>query len=248
MYKVPFHIKAHVNRIVREYELLLQQGHKVALQMFKNNRILYGLETTEYCIKSARHFRYLLDSQDDYLTSETEEEFRRKVYNKIQEFYNPLSKEAIYRIERSCYCQDQLKTALQSAKRKPSLKAEAKLISSFISNACVQNWSKEDEAIVHKEFKLVKTEEAFEKLINGHGKYPTIEITHNGEYDCNYIRIAFQSLDIPTIYKKRSQFKELRNFWNTHFDLDNIDLDFTIFNMWNNIAETGIYHVYIPKN
>ena len=68
MYKVPTHVKTQVNRIIREYEILVHQGHKIALQVFRNNRMYFGVETTEYFLESVKHFRKLLDNQGEYLS------------------------------------------------------------------------------------------------------------------------------------------------------------------------------------
>lgn len=247
MYNVPPHIKAHVHRIIREYELLLHQGHKIALQLFRDNRMYSGAETTEYFLKSVRHFRKLLDTQEEYLSSRTEEEFRRKVYQKICEFYKPLSERAILRITRSTTCQEQLERALRFAKKDISLASDAKFLSWFVSNACVTNWCPADEAIIHKEFKLIKTEEAFEKLLSGKEKYPTIEITLDGTAPYTHFRIALQTMDIEACYRKQSRVREYRDFWDNYHNIEEFDTDYKIFNMWNNISETGIYYVYIPQ-
>ena len=244
MYNVPVHIKAHINRIIREYELLLYQGHKIALQLFRNGRIYSGLETTQYYLDSARHFRELLDTQKEYLSSKTEEEFRKKVYKKICEFYTPLSEKAILRITNSSECQEQLERALRTAKKAQSTYSDAKLISWFISNACTQNWCLEDEAIHHKVFRLIKTETAFEKLLSDQN---TIEITQASTTHYTKFRIAFQIIDIETGYRKQSKIREYRNFWENSHNIEEFETDLAIFNLWNNITETGIYYVYIPK-
>ena len=247
MYKVPPHIKAHVNRIIKEYEILVHQGHKIALQLFRDNRMYSGIETTEYFLKSARHFRALLDTQGEYLASQTEEDFRRKIYRKICEFYKPLSEVAILRITNSTVCQGQLEDALRAAKKSPNYCSEAKFISWFISNACTQHWCDADETIYHKEFKLVRSEEAFEKLVSAQGKYPTFEITQSGKFPCSHFRIALQKFSIEDCYRKQSKLREYRNFWESSHNIEEFSTDCEIFNMWNNITETGIYYVYIPQ-
>ena len=247
MYKVPPHIKAHVSRIVREYEVLVHQGHKIALQFYRDNRIYSGTETTEYVLKTAKHFRKLLDTQDEYLQSQTEEEFRRKVYLKIHEFYKHLSEIAILRITRSSVCQGQLEEALRAAKKSPALYPEAKFISWFISNACTQHWCDADENIICKEFRLVRSEEAFEKLINGTGKFPTVEITHEGQAPCSCFRVALQKLSIEDCYRKQSRMREYRTFWENAHNIDAFSTDYEIFNLWNNVFETGVYYVFFPE-
>ena len=94
MYKTPTHIKEHVNRIIKEYEILLQQNHAIALQLFLDNRIYSGIETTEYFLKSARHFHKLLDSPCEYLAAKTEEDLNDWInaFNRMKEQYeNKLS-------------------------------------------------------------------------------------------------------------------------------------------------------------
>lgn len=246
MYKVPNHIKAHVRRIIREYEILLEQGHKITLQLFRDNRIYSGVETTEYYLKSVRHFLKLLETQDEYLEAQTEEEFQKKVYKKICEFYKPLSEIAVLRITNSVECQGQLKEALQDVKKISCFHSDARSISVFISHADVRNWCLEDQAVHNKIFKLVRTEEEFEKLLNCQGKSSTVEITQAGINPCIYFRMALQVMDIEDCYRKKNRIREYRNFWNSCHNIEEFDTDYKIFNMWNNITETGIFYVYIP--
>lgn len=247
MYNVPQHIKSHVTRIIQEYEILVHQGHKIALQIFKDNHMYSGVETTEYFLKSAKHFRELLDTQKEYLISQTEEEFRKKVYFKICEFYKPLSETAVMRITNSSKRQGQLEEALRSAKKDPILYHEAKFISYFISNACVQHWCDDDKTLTHKEFKLVRSEDAFEKILNNQSNYPAIEITQLGQIPFSNFRIALQKLSIEDCYRKQSKLREYRNFWESSHNIEEFSTDCEIFNMWNNVSETGFYYVYFSK-
>ena len=247
LYTVPTHIKAQVNRIVREYEILVHQGYKIALQIFRDNHLYSGVETTEYFLKSVKHFRKLLDTQDEYLSSKSEEEFRRKIYLKICEFYAPLSETAHLRITHSTKCQGQLEEALRAAKKDPTLNHEAKYLSAFISNACIKHWCDEDATICYKEFKLVRSEEAFEKLVQNQGKYPVIEITQSGKIPFSHFRIALQKLSIEDCYRKQSKWREYRNFWEHSHNIEEFQTDCEIFNLWNNISETGVYYVYFPE-
>lgn len=246
MHKVPSHIKAHVNRIVREYEILVHKGYKITLHVFKDNRLYSGVETTEYFLKSVKHFRKLLDTQEEYLAIPDEENFRKAIYLKICEFYKPLSQTAIQRITNSSVCQGQLEDALRFAKRDPLYCSEAKFISCFISNACTQHWCDADETIIHKEFKLVRSEEAFEKLISGQGKYPIFEITQSGPFPFTRFRVALQKFSIEDCYRKQARLREYRNFWEGPHNIEEFSTDCEIFNLWNNISETGVYYVYFP--
>lgn len=246
MYQVPTHIKAHVRRIVREYELLLHQGHIIALQISEKNKIYFGLETTKRYLNAAIHFRELLDTQEDYLASKTEEEFRKKVYEKICEFYKPLSEKAILRINNSTECQAQLEAALRTAKRRSSSCSDAKFLTSFISNACTLNWCSEDKDVQRKSFKLIKSEKDFENLLSNE-KHPAIEITETGNFPYTHFRIALQTFDIEDIYRKRAKLHSYREFWDGVHNVEEFDTDLKIFNLWNNVAKIGIYYVYIPK-
>lgn len=247
MYTVPTHIKAHVNRIIREYEILVHQGHKIALQIFRNNRMYSGVETTEYFLETVKHFRKLLDTQEEYLICQTEEEFRKKVYFKICEFSKPLSEKAILRITHSYTCQGQLEDALRAARKDPNLYHEAEFISWFISNGCTEHWSDVDETIIHKEFKLVRSKETFEKIVSGKGKYPTVEITQSGKIPFAHFRVAMQKFSIEDCYRKQSKRREYHDFWERPHNIEEFSTDCDIFNLWNNVSETGVYYVYFPK-
>lgn len=248
MYQVPCHIKLHVDRIIKEYEKLYRQGYKICLQMLRGNRIYSGLETTEYCLNSVKHFRRLLDNPEGELFTGTETDIRKKIYLKICEFYKPLSQEAICRITHSVDCQGQLERALQAAKKDPSTAEDAKKLSCFIANGRVLNWGQCDEHINSKVFKLVKSEDAFEKLLSRTDEDTTVEITQISISPYTKIRVALQTIDIPTMYRKQVRVREFKNFWEGYHAPDEFDIEYTIFNMWNDITETGIYYVYIPKN
>lgn len=247
MYKVPAHIKSHVDRIIKEYELLYTQGHKVALQFLRGNRLYSGIETTKYCLDSIKNFKALLNHPTGELFSGTEFEIQKKIYQKIYEFYKPLSPDAICRITHDVICQGQLEDAIKVARKNPTIHEDAVRISKFISNGRTTSWSESDEKVNRKIFKLVKTEELFEALLNRTGKDTTIEITSESNNPCSQIRIAFQYLEIPSIYRKQARYRVYKEFWEAPHSIEDFDLDFAIFNMWNDITETGIYYVYIPQ-
>ena len=244
MYNVPPHVKSLVNRLVRKYEILVHQGHKMALQLFIDNHMYSGVETTQYFLRSVQYFRTLLGTQTDYLASKTEEEFRRKVYLKICEFCKPLSETAVLRINNSSICQGQLEDAIRLAKKIPTSYSDAKYLSWFISNACTQHWCDADQSIVHKEFKLVKSEKDFEALISSQIKNPAFEITQSGSVPCTQMRIALKKRNIEECYRKQSKIREYRNFWETAHNIETFSTDCAVFNLWNNISETGTYYVY----
>ena len=247
-YTIPAHIKLHVNRLVREYEILYHGGHKIALQVFEDSKLLSGIETTELYLNRVRNFRKLLDTQDDKsIFSGTEDEVRRKIYLKINEFYAPLSEKAIRRVINTTDTQEQLDRALRRAKKNPAISADAKNLSWFISNACTHNWCELDATVKHKVFKLVQSEEAFEKLLARQNTPPIVEITQKGVIPYTTFRIAFQFIDIHERYKKQSKVREFNNFWESHSNVDTFDIDCQVFHMWNNISDTGVYYAYIPK-
>ena len=247
MHQVPQHIKHHVDRIIREYQRLCNQGHKVALQLYRNNRIYSGVETTKYYLDEVRKFRKLLDQPKGSMFIGPEMEVNKRIYNKICEFYKPLSPQAIKRITCSTSCQGQLEDALRSAIKKPHLAADIKHLTWFITNANTLSWNHIDENVVHKQFKLVRTESAFEKLFSTASAAPLVEITETGSFHVSNIRIAVQIKDIEAIYRKQNKLREYKNFWNSAVKIDEFDLEHTVYNMWNNVAETGIYYVYIPE-
>lgn len=248
MHQVPAHIKQLVDRIITEYERLCRQGHKIALQMYRNNRIYSGTETTKYYLEEVRKFRKLLDKPTGSMFVGHEMDVNKRIYKRICEFYKPLSPTAIKRITCSTSCQGQLEDALYSARKKPYLAADLKHLSWFITNGNTVSWNHIDENVQHKYFKLVRTESAFEKLFSTKSAAPLVEITKIGSFECSHIRIALQIQDIEAIYRKQSKFREYKNFWSTATNIDEFELEHTIYNLWNDVAETGIYYVYIPES
>lgn len=246
MYHVPNHIKEHVDRIIGEYVLLYRSGFKIALQMYRDNRVYSGIETTQYCLNEVRKFRKLLDNPTGSMFVGPESEVNKRIYNKIREFYAPLSPEAIKRITHTTKCQDQLEKALYSARRVPTLANDAKHLSWFIENGRTLSWNQTDEEVHHKHFKLIKDESFLDKLFSD-SSCPTIELTTNGDFPYSHIRIVLQIQDVETIYRKQSKIREYKNFWNSASKIEEFDLDYIVFNLWNNVATTGIYYVYIPE-
>ena len=247
MHQVPAHIKQLVDRIITEYERLCRQGHKIALQMYRNNRIYSGTETTKYYLEEVRKFRKLLDKPTGSMFVGDEMDVNKRIYKKICEFYKPLSPTAVKRITCSTSCQGQLEDLLYSAKRNPLLAADLKHLTWFIYNGNTVSWNHIDENVQRKYFKLVRNEEAFGKLFSTASAAPLVEITHTGSFDCSKIRIALQIQDIEAIYRKQSKLREYKNFWSNATNIDEFELEHTVYNLWNDVAETGIYYVYIPK-
>lgn len=247
MNQIPIHIKKHVDRIIREYELLYRQGYKISLQFMKGNRLYSGLETTKYYLDEIKNFRKQLNNPEGDFFTGTDFEIQKRIYKKICEYYKPLSPNAICRITHDVVCQGQLDLAIRAAKKNLSTFKDAVQISSFISNGCVLNWGECDERVNRKIFKLIKTEESFETLLNQAEKNSLVEITNESDVPYSQIRVAFQFLEIPALYRKKSRYREYRNFWEAPHTVEEFDLDHTIFNMWNDMTETGIYYVYIPQ-
>ena len=246
MYCVPPHIKEHVDRIIDEYVLLHRSGFKIALQMYRENRVFSGIETTEYCLNQVRKFRKLLDNPTGSMFIGPESEVNKRIYKKICEFYTPLSPEALKRISCTTKCQGQLVKNLQAAKAIPELANDAKHLSWFITNGRTTSWNHTDENVYRKHFKLIKDETFLDKLLSD-SSCPSVELTTTGNFPYTHIRIVLQIQDIETIYRKRAKMRQYKNFWDSAKVIDDFELDFIVFNMWNDVATTGIYYVYIPE-
>lgn len=245
MYTVPYHIISHVNRIIREYEILYLKGHRIAIQLIRGNQIYSGKETTAYYLKTVTEFKDLLmHPQGDFFNG-TEEEIRKRIFEKICEFYKPLSDDAVKRITHSVETQGQLDQALKRALKDPNMVFDARLVTKFVTKSYARSWCDADENLHRKVFKLIQSEDAFEKLFRDD---TTMEITHKGPVPFTSFRMAVQIMDIPSIYRKQIRMREYNSFWEGLRSIDDFDTEYTIFNLWNNITETGIYYVYIPKN
>lgn len=244
---VPTNVKNLVKRIRKEYEDAYDGGEEFSLQIMVGDTIYSGRETTKIYLRGVDRFIILLDSQEGDIFCGTDDDVRCKIYLQIQEFYKPLSEVAVKRATREIDRQGQLMTALYRAKKKPDLVEDARAITWFINHAYRLDFGEEDSGVEKKLFKLITKEDEFEKLFEKSDSIKELfsqKVIPNGK-----IRVAFQRFSVQDLYKKKMISRKLRTFWESQIDnQENFDTAFAAFNLWNDVAETGIYYIYVPEN
>lgn len=242
---VPEHVKNRVDRIIAEYEKMLKQKVAIFNQVTANGINYYGVDTTKYYVEHLKEFRKELDEQKSPLFTGTQEEIQQKIYCYIEDFYEALSMNSIYEVNRNIFTQKQLMKALRRAKKNSEFAEEARMLMHVIETAKISSWGQDDESYDTKYFKLVHSEEKFEQIIeNAKPNLRGWELTPGSFDQFKHIRVAFVEVPFHEQYRKKSIYRAFksnrknRNFFNGMNK---------VFDFWNNITRTCIYYVYIPQ-
>lgn len=241
---VPDHVKELVDRLVAEYEKAYEAGDIFYTRLTVGDRVLLGRETTQYYLDCVKSFRKNLDSEDGHLFKGDSKEVIKKIYHMIIFYYEHLSIDAINRIKNVVECQGQLYTALAKAKKIDSLKADAESMMKFIDSAAFSSWGQMDSCVERRKFVLVKNEEKFEGLLRAE---EVEELTPGTIEPFLRIRVAFEEISVKELYRKKNILRKYLVFWHKYGTAENADEYFKILNLWNNIAKTAIYYVYVPN-
>lgn len=242
---IPEHVKNRVERIIVEYEKLLKQKRPIFHKVSANGVDYYGVDTTRYYVEHLKEFRKELDEQKSPLFTGTQEEIQAKIKRYIEDFYDALSKDAIYEVKRNVFVQKQLMKTLRKVKRDTELANEATMLLQVINTAKTSSWGQDDEYFDTKYFKLVHSEEEFEKIIEKakpglHGW----ELTPGTIEPFKHIRVAFVEVPFHEQYRKKGIYRayqtnsKKRDFWYGENE---------VFDFWNDITHTCTYYVYIHQ-
>lgn len=242
---IPEHVKNRVDRIIAEYEKLLKQNRAIFHKISVNGVDYSGVDTTKYYVEHLKAFRKELDEQKGHLFTGTPEEIQASIKRYIEDFYDALSMEAIYEVNRNVFIQKQLMKALRKAKRDPELANEVTMILQVINTAKTSSWGQDDESFDTKYFKLVHSEEAFEQIVEkAKPNYIGWELTPGTIEPFKHIRVAFVEIPFREQYRKKGIYRtyksksKKRTFWYG---------ENKVFDFWNDITRTCTYYVYIPQ-
>lgn len=242
---IPECVKTKVDKLIAEYEKILKRGEAIYAQVTWNGVDYFGADTTKCHLEILRQFRKDLDEQKSSLYSESEEEIQRQIYLRVCDFFEPLSCKAIEEVTHDVTVQKQLGKALRKAARNEEMGWEAKSLLAMIKDAKHSCWSQDDEHINRKIFKLVKTEEEFNRLFAPEQKGRVEELTPGEINPFKNIRVAFSAIPFRTQYRKKGIWRTY-DFRRRH-DRDFFDGAHKVFNFWNDVTETAIYYVYVPE-
>lgn len=236
---IPEHVKKTVDLIIEEYEKSYRKGECFYSKIESGNNIYVGKETTWYCLEKAKVFREELEIQKSNLFKERDFKVIIQIWSEIQRMYDPLGYEAIARITGNISCQDQLTKALKRARKKEDSE-EAKEILNFIETAHTISWSQEDENIKKRIFKLVKTSDELNQILE---RDSVVELTNPGKK----IRIMLEEISLAEQYRSKRIVRSYKNSLKFFYG-EALSSAYKAFNFWNDITEKGVYYIYIPEN
>ena len=242
---IPEHVKNRVDRIIAEYEKMLTQKRAIFHKVSANGVDYYGVDTTRYYVEHLKEFRKELDEQKSPLFTGTPEEIQAKIKRYIEDFYDALSIDAIYEVNKNVFTQKQLMKALRKARKDPKFENDAIMLMHFINAAKSSSWGQDDENFDTKYFKLVHSKEEFEEIIRR--AEPNLlgwELTPGTIDPFKHIRVAFVEVPFHEQYRKKGIYRAYQakakkhDFWHG---------ENKVFDFWNDITRTCTYYVYIPQ-
>lgn len=242
---VPDHVKQLVDRLVAEYEKAYEAGDIFYTRVTVGDKVYNGRETTKYYLDSVKDFRKSLDTEEGPLFKGDAKEVIKNIYYMIIHYYEQISYDAICRVKNVVECQGQLYTALRKAKKVEGLMADAESMLQFIDTASYSSWGQMDAYVDRRKFVLVKTKEKFEAILKSSDAE---ELTPGAIKPFLKIRVAFEEISERELYKKRNILRKYLAFWHKYGKSEQADEYFKILNLWNGIARTATYYVYVPNN
>lgn len=236
---LPESIERTLERIGDAYKSKIKNGKKDK----ENNTVKTQLEYFE-------KFKASLENGTNQLLiceEGKEDEAKIRLMYAVWEWYKPLCMEDIHRVENDAYIQNGLKERLERLCSDAKLKKEALNLLGFLNNAYSSSWGQGDTHYKIKDFRLVESEEEFEKILNEF--YSAEELTASPWLIVEYttIRVALVPMDWTTIYKKKGIFEDYQRFCHEHIGDMGFDDALKMFNLWHDVRETAIYYIYAPR-
>ena len=155
--------------------------------------------------------------------------------------------EDVCRVENDVYIQRGLRKRIERLGNDAKTQKEALNLLGFLNNAYNSSWGPDDEHYKIKDFRLVESEEEFEKILNKFDDAEELTASKWNIVDCTTIRVALVPMDRRTILIRKGLFEDYQRFYKEHLGDMNFDSAFKMFNLWHDVRETAIYYIYAPK-
>ena len=246
---LPESIKRILERIEEAYKRDIMRRRAYYSSISKNGKTYKGTDTVKFQLESFQEFKASLENgTSPLLTCEEgkEDEAKIRLMHAVYKWFEPLGMEDIYRIKNDVYIQRGLKSRIKKLSKNLKTKEESLCLLRFLNYAYASSWGQEDENYEVRDFRLVESEEEFEKILK---KYRDAEdLTANeGTVDFTTIRVALVPIDEVSIYKDKGIWEEYRQFIERYLVCLKISDLIKMFNLWHDVRETAIYYIYVPK-
>lgn len=247
---LPESIERILERIGDAYKRDIKKRRSYYSSISKNGKTYTGTDTVRIQLEYFEEFKASLENGTSQLLvceEGEEDEAKIRLMNALYEWYEPLWTEDFYLIENDVYIQRGLKKRIEKLSNKHETQKEASNLLGFLNNAYDSSWGQEDSHYKIKDFRLVNSEEEFEKILNNFNDAKELTASKNLVVDYTTIRVALVPMDWRTICKKKGIFEDYDRLWNEHAGKGDFDNAFKMFHLWHDVRETAIYYIYAPK-
>lgn len=247
---LPESIERTLERLKEAYNRDIKKHRSYCSSISENGKTYTGTDTVKIVLKHFEEFKASLENgTSDLLVCKEGEEDEAKIrlMQAVLEWYKPLWMEDVYLVKNDVYIQRGLKKRIKELCSKRNTKKEALNLLEFLNDAYKSSWSQEDELYKVRDFRLVKSKEEFEKILDKFDGVKDLTAIKSSIVDYTTIRVALVPMDLTTMYKKKGIFEDYQQFCKKHLGDTNFDDAIKMFNLWHDVRETAIYYIYAPK-
>lgn len=250
MIYLPESIERILERIGEAYKRDIKKRRSYYYSISKNGKTYTGTDTVKIQLEYFEEFKASLENGTSQLLvceEGKEDEAKIRLMHAVWEWYEPLWAEDVYRVENDVYIQRGLRKRIERLGDECETQKEALDLLEFLNKAYNSSWGQEDAHYKIKDFRLVESEEEFEKILNEFNGAEELTASKWLIVDYTTIRVAFVPMDWRTILIKKGIFEDYQRFYKDHLGDMNFDNAFKMFNLWHDVRETAIYYIYAPK-
>ncbi len=247
---LPESIERILERIGEAYKRDIKKCRSYYSSISKNGKKYTGTDTVKIQLEYFEEFKTSLENGTNQLLvceEGKEDEAKIRLMNAVLEWYEPLWAEDVCRVENDVYIQRGLRKRIERLKNECKTQKEALNLLGFLNNAYNSSWRQDDAHYKIKDFRLVESEEEFEKILNKFDNAEELTASKWNIVDYTTIRVVLVPMDRRTILIRKGLFEDYQRFYKEHLGDMNFDSAFKMFNLWHDVRETAIYYIYAPK-
>lgn len=250
MISVPESIERILGRIEDAYKRDIKKCKSYYSSISKNGKTYTGTDTVKIQLEYFDEFKASLENGTSQLLvceEGKEDEAKIRLMHAVRKWYEPLLMEDVYRVENDVYIQRGLRERIESLGNECETQKEALNLLGFLDNAYNSSWGQEDAHYKIKDFRLVESEEEFERILKEFNDAEELTASKGLIVDYTTIRVALVPMDWRTIIKKKGILEDYKRFFEEHLGDMNFDDAFKMFMLWHDVRETAIYYCYVHK-